>query len=208
VARNAALILLKMKNRRTGAAAHHSGVGGRGESCEGGGVSEPEQRVRPNISTRRRLQYARGFVELGMLSEAAGELEAVVGADQLTAEAMEVRIDLHMAAKHWELVVEMGHEFALYHPSAEKGWISWAFALRELDRVSEAKATLLQAEPLVGRSCSVLHYNLACYHCLLGEKTHARARLKKTFQMEQSWKTAALADPDLQAMRDEIAVMN
>ena len=164
-------------------------------------------RLRPNISTRRRLQYARGFVELGMLSEAAAELEAVAGPDLLSTEAMEVRIDLHMAAKHWELVVAMAHEFATRYPGEEKGWIAWAFALRELDRIVEAKATLLQAEALLGSKCSVLHYNLACYHCLLGEEKLARDRLRRSFKMQQSWREAALADPDLLAMRAEIERM-
>ena len=161
----------------------------------------------PNIPTHRRLQYARGFIELGMLANAGVELAAVAGLEQLTPEAMEVRIDLHMAAKHWELVVSLADEFVDRFPGHEKGWITRAFALRELNRVPEAKATLLKADPLLGVSCSLLHYNLACYHCLLGETDAARERLLRSITMEKSWRQAALSDPDLRAMRDEIAGM-
>ena len=155
---------------------------------------------RPSIPTARRVQYARGFMELGMLVEAARELEAVEGAARIDAPVMELQVDLHMAAKHWDLVVALAEELTARHPAESSGWISRAFALRELGRIREAKEVLLQAEPEHGRTCSVLHYNLACYHCLLGEMKPARARLARACKMEKTWKQEARSDPDLKAL--------
>jgi predicted Zn-dependent protease len=155
---------------------------------------------RSSIPTARRVQYARGFLELGMLAEAAGELDAIHGAARIGAEVMELQVDLHMAARHWELVVAMGQELTVRYPAESKGWISRAFALRELGRIREAKEVLLQAEPEHGKTCSVLHYNLACYHCLLGEMKPAKDRLARACKMEKTWKQEARSDPDLKAL--------
>ena len=159
---------------------------------------------RPSISTARRVQYARGFLELGMLVEAARELEAIEGAARINAQVMELQIDLHMAAKHWGLVVAMAQELTTRYPAESNGWISRAFALRELGRIHEAKEVLLQAEPEHGRTCSVLHYNLACYHCLLGEMKQAKARLARACKMKKTWKQEARSDPDLKDLGKDL----
>lgn len=81
------------------------------------------------------------------------------------------------------------------------------FALRELQRVEEAKAVLLEAEPIHGKKCALLHYNLACYACLLGDHVEAKKRLRVACKMDKQWKRAALDDDDLKAMWEDIAAM-
>jgi lipoprotein NlpI len=102
--------------------------------------------------------------------------------------------------------VNTTRELSRCAPDYENGWIYQAYGLRELNRIEEAKALLLAAESRHGKS-GVLNYNLACYHCLLGEMADARARLRRACRLDPHWKTAALDDPDLKAMRDEIAAM-
>ena len=43
----------------------------------------------------------------------------------------------------------------------------------------------------------MLHYNLACYECLLGNHLEARKRLARACKMDPSWNDAAKDDPDL-----------
>jgi predicted Zn-dependent protease len=159
------------------------------------------------IPTRRHLEFASGYLELGMVTEASDELEAITGSDRLSAEVMQVRADLYMEGKEWELLLAVARELARQRPEAEKGWIYSAYALRELGRIGEAKAVLIAAEPKHGVACAVLHYNLACYHCLLGERAEARRRLAMACRMNPEWKAAALEDADLAALWDEIAAM-
>jgi len=159
------------------------------------------------ISTRRHLQYASGHIELGMFQEAAAELAAIRPSDQLLPEVIGVRIDLHMQAKHWQTVLQLAQDFIRFSPDDEKGWISRAYALRELELIEEAQAVLLEAEPLHGEKCGVLHYNLACYACLLGNKIEAKRRLAIAIKLDKAWKQSALDDPDLKAMRSVIVAM-
>ena len=83
---------------------------------------------------------------------------------------------------------------------SESGWIGWAYALRELNRVEEARAVLLDAEKYHGTNSAVLHYNLACYDALLGALKNARARLEKACRMDAQFKITAREDPDLVAL--------
>lgn len=159
------------------------------------------------ISIRRHLEYANGFLELGMIQHARRELNAIPRNERTLPAVLSMRINLHMQARQWRTVIAVSRQLVRAEPSDDKGWISWAFALRELDRVREAKEILLQALPLHGKTCAVLHYNLACYECLLGNPIEAKRHLITATRKDKQWKDSALDDPDLKALWPEIAKM-
>ena len=70
--------------------------------------------------------------------------------------------------------------------------------------MAEAKGILLKAEPTYGKTCWMLHFNLACYECVLGNVAEARKRLRKACKLDKQFKAAALDEPDLKGMWDEI----
>ena len=63
--------------------------------------------VQPHIPTSKHLSYAQGFIELGLLDDAANELEKVAFEDRLTAPVLLSRMNLYMAAKQWDMVEAM-----------------------------------------------------------------------------------------------------
>lgn len=156
------------------------------------------------ISTRRRVEYARGYLELGLLAEAAAELDAISPPENDSVDVLSARVDLHMETKEWDRVIDAARVVCERKPARERAWIAWAYALRELQRIVEARDVLLRAEKLHGR-CGVLHYNLACYFCLLGDLTEADRRLKMAGALDDVWLQSALQDPDLREMRSRIA---
>ena len=138
-------------------------------------------------ATAQRLRYADGYLALGLLTDASDELELIEGEDRLSNEVLILRSDLYMRAKQWDLLEAMARELAQRDPSYEKGWIDRAYALREMERVPAAKAVLLEAEPIHGKESGVLHYNLACYHCLLGELEETKTRLRRACQLSEEF---------------------
>lgn len=152
----------------------------------------------------RRIRFSSGYLALDMLREAAEELAQIAPEHDTDPDVVSARLDLHMAGKEWRRVVELGEGLARSTPAREQGWIAWAYALRELGHIAEAKRVLLEAEPRHGPTCGVLHYNLACYHCLLNEMPEAKRRLGIASRMDPQWKQAAFADPDLCALRAEL----
>jgi tetratricopeptide (TPR) repeat protein len=138
-----------------------------------------------------------------MLKEAAAELAKIPPEETDHADVLAARIDFHLARREWRKMARLGEQLARLHPAIETGWIHWAYALRELNQVEAAKAVLIEAEARHGKLSGVLHYNLACYHCLLGEMDQARTRLRRAIRMDAAFKHSAREDPDLKAMHGD-----
>jgi lipopolysaccharide biosynthesis regulator YciM len=113
-------------------------------------------RPRSSISTAKRLEYAEGYIGLGLIDEASDELEAIEGEDRMSVDVLRVRIDLYMEAKQWDMVVIMARQVAEIAPADEQIWISWAYALRELQLIKDAEAVLLRAEKDYGHKSAIL----------------------------------------------------
>lgn len=152
--------------------------------------------------TRQRVEYALGYVGLGMFDEARTELEGIAEEDQRLPLVRSTRVDLHLAAKQWKKAVTAASELAAACPDVENAWIGWAYALRELNLIREARTVLFAAELHHGKTSAVLHYNLACYDSLLGALRSARSRLARAVRMDKQFKLAAQEDPDLVALRE------
>jgi hypothetical protein len=158
------------------------------------------------ISTAHRVTHAMGYLELGMLVEAEAELEAIQVGDRLTPPVLLARMELHMVRKNWEPLIALAKAVAFADPAQERAWIGWAYALRCLERVGEARAVLLEADRHHGKTCGLLHYNLACYECLLGNLEQAKLRLDWARELgEADFKKLALEDSDLAPLWDHLA---
>lgn len=157
-----------------------------------------------SIPPRRRIEYARGFLELGLLDEARAELHALEEKDQRSLEAVSALVDIEMEAKRWSVLIETAAEALREHPECERAWIGWAYALRELQRVEEARDVLLQAEEELGGECGLLHYNLGCYYCVLGDLDEAQRRLKRACEIDGDWHSTALDDPDFAPLKPQL----
>lgn len=137
-----------------------------------------------------------------MIKEAEVELNAIDKEDHETPDVQRVWVDLAMEAKQWTGVVDRAEAIAEFNPEDEQLWISWAYALRELQRVKEAEAVLLRAEKMYGHKSAILHYNLACYACLLGYVEEAGKRLKRAIKLDKGFENEWDKDPDLRALMD------
>jgi hypothetical protein len=51
---------------------------------------------------------------------------------------------------------------------------------------------------------AAIPYNLACYYCQLGEIEKTKHYLKKAFEIDLSWRKAALEDEDLRSLWDSL----
>lgn len=152
------------------------------------------------ISSQRRRDYARGYLALGLNDEAVGELAFLTLVDLEDTDSVDVLVDAGMETKNWPAVVNSAQELTKRRPADDKGWIAWGYALRELDRVPEAREVLLRAEAIHGNTCAVLHYNLACYYSLLGDLSLARKRFARAIKMHPAFAEGGREDPDLKAL--------
>ncbi len=152
------------------------------------------------ISTDKRVSYALGYVELGILSAAREELESIPRQDSRRPDVLMARVELAMAESDWEAVTTLCPDLVVANPADERPWIAWGYALRELQQITTAREVLLRAEHAILKPSVLVDYNLACYHALLGDLKEARRRLNKVFVREPSWVKEAADDPDLSSL--------
>jgi len=90
-----------------------------------------------------------------------------------------------------------------FEPDNVQWAISLAYATRRAYSIDVAMEILLDAEAKFPRE-GAIPYNLACYYCQLGEMETAKDYLKKAFEIDLNWRTAALNDDDLKPLWDSL----
>jgi len=153
------------------------------------------------IPTRKHLDYAQGYLGLNLLAEAKAELALIRDEDRNDPEVLALQLEFAMASSTWARVITLARTLTKTRPADERPWVAWAYALREKQRITEARDVLLRGEPLIQRPSALVDYNLACYFALLDDLPEARRRLKRACIREPEWKTEALTDPDLAALK-------
>jgi tetratricopeptide (TPR) repeat protein len=172
--------------------------------------SGPVQPIDP--PDHHHLQAAIGWLELGNAVEAQGEL------DRLKPELLDhpavlaIRWRISAVGKRWDACVEIAGAMvdgAYDHP---EGWIHRSYALHELKRTEEALCCLVGAAARFS-DVWVIPYNCACYCAQLGRLDEARDWLRKAFAIarrdghERDLRLQAVADPDLEPLREELDSM-
>lgn len=156
----------------------------------------------PSIPTSRHLEYAQGYLALGLLGEASDEIEQIEGQARLSTPVLAFRCSLYTAAKQWNMVEAMAKAVCAREPTNEKIWLSWAEAAKELSGFTAARDILLRAVPHVGDTSARLNFDLGRCLCRLGEVAQAREWVGRARRLDKSFKALVLDEPDLRAMWD------
>src|SRR5215204_2400605 len=63
------------------------------------------------IPTSRHLEYIQGYLALGLVDDAAAELELIASDERLSDEVLEMSIDVYSMQKRWAAAVAAAQEF-------------------------------------------------------------------------------------------------
>ncbi len=149
------------------------------------------------IPLETHLSYALGYLQLGLVAAAREELAALPPETLTTPAVLAVRLEIAMADETWEEVITLAPDLVAHDATRERPWVAWAYALRERERIEEARETLLAGARLVTEPSPLVDYNLACYACLLGDLPEARRLLAGVVARDRSWREVARTDSDL-----------
>ena len=152
------------------------------------------------ISAEKYLNYAEAYLVLGLVTEAREEVRRAEAVAGRTLPVLQARLEVSFAANAWDEVLIAAPDVLALAADNERATIAWAYAARELQQVELAREILQRAERWLGATCALLHYNLACYECLLGEVESARRRLAHAVAMDARLADGARDDPDLHAL--------
>lgn len=149
---------------------------------------------------KRRLSHARGYLELGMVAEAAGELAQLSGPDADAPEALALRIAVLHDQENWPAVRDLARQFVRRDEADAAVWVTLAYATRRADSLIAAEIILLQAEKHFPQEATI-QFNLGCYACQRGDVKEARRRIRQAIGLDEKFKEAAATDADLAALR-------
>jgi Flp pilus assembly protein TadD len=144
-----------------------------------------------------------GYVELGMLDDAAMVLEEIAPEDKIRNEVLGARVALYMAAKKWDMAAAVASHLVKVNPQNQVWWINLAYSIRRIDGVADAEAILLRAQTLHPK-VAMIAFNLACYASVTGRFDKAKVRLRHAFELEKDVRLLALDDEDLKPLWDWI----
>ena len=147
------------------------------------------------------LDAAEGWLGLGNLREAEGELAQINARFREHPQVLEVRYQLAAHAGQWERAVELARAVTRELPDNSWGPFHLAYSLHELKRTQEAYDTLRAVADRFPDK-QLIPYNLACYSCQLGRLPEALEWLDKAGKLdgEADIRSMALEDQDLKPL--------
>ena len=152
----------------------------------------------------RHLNASIGYLELGMLEEAAGELENLPPEDRTSSAVLCVRMEIYRSAKNWTLMEVVARELWKRHQDDPVHCNNLAWVVRRKDSIEAAQIILLEALEKFPND-AMTNYNLGCYACLLGDMDNAKKFVGDAIKLDSKYKLMALDDADLEPLWDMFA---
>jgi len=144
---------------------------------------------------------------LSSLEDALAELRAISPENQRHPAVLELRWIIHVQQENWDAALTAAKELLAEAPDSANSWLHHAYALRRATAGGLAKARAA-LEPALEKFPKepVISYNLSCYACQMQDLALAREWLQGALKVgkKKEIKSMALADPDLEPLREEI----
>lgn len=149
---------------------------------------------------RWRLSHVRGYLELGLVEEAAQELAQLPLPERDRPHALALRAAILQEQKRWPELASVSAELVRQQPGEAGWWIAYAFATRRSESLDEAEAILREAERRHPNDATI-QFNLGCYACQRGDLSAARDHVTRAIALDENFRDAAGTDPDLEPLR-------
>jgi cytochrome c-type biogenesis protein CcmH/NrfG len=134
-----------------------------------------------------------GYLELGMLDEAARILDEIDPKDRRRKEVLHAQLELATAAERWHSAVATAASLVRSHPEDPAGWLVLARALTKTANAEYAEAVLTKAckwHPEI----TLLILDVAREATALGCFKEAKTWLKCAIHLQESVRSSALRD--------------
>lgn len=155
----------------------------------------------PTMRTDQHLTHVEGYLALGMLAEAAAELDRIPPPDCDTVTVLDYRLSVLQAQENWPELARIASIIAKRTPHDAAAWVTWAYATRRAVSIVEAEKILYEAS-VRHPDDATIQFNLGCYACQQGKLEAARRRVKHAISLDPLFKETAATDPDLAPLRE------
>ena len=153
-----------------------------------------------SLQTLRALQYAEGYLALGMKREAAEVLGEIATGERDALPALAMRAAVFQELAEWAKAAEAATLLCERSPDDAGHWIQRAYTVRRARNIEAAREILLEAMQRHPEE-AIIRFNLACYEAQLGRIEEARAFLAEACRLNPGCAELAKTDPDLEPLR-------
>ena len=157
-----------------------------------------------NSDWQRHVLASSGYLELGMLDDAALVLEEIEPEDKTRSEILGARVGIYLAAKKWDMAAAVASHLVKTEHENSGWWINLAYATRRCEGIESAEAILLRAREL-HHDNAMIEFNLPCYASVACGFEEAKERLKRSIELDKQFQKVAIDDEDLRPLWDWIA---
>lgn len=147
-----------------------------------------------------RLSHVQGYLGLGMVAEAAAELEQLTAAERDNLEVLALTVAVLQEQQAWPALRNASAELVRRQPTVAGAWVTWAYAARRAESLAAAEQILLDAERHHPAEPTI-QFNLGCYACQRGDLVEARTRVDRAIALDAHFAAIAQTDPDLIPLR-------
>lgn len=152
------------------------------------------------MRSKWRISHAQGYLGLGMVAEAAAELDRIPAPERDGLTVLGLRVAILQERRDWPALRAAAGQYAHRAPAEAAAWVTWAYATRRAESLAAAEEILLQAERLHA-SDATIQFNLGCYACQRGALAEARRRVNRAIALDRKFAAAAATDSDLAPLR-------
>lgn len=158
--------------------------------------------TRDRIRQKQLERQAEGYLELGMPQQAMDAIARLRSPSELSPHALFLQGEaLRCLLRHQEALVPLSRA-AQAEPDNVHVWLAMGWCYKRIARVDLAIRALeraLEAAP----DDPLIHYNLACYHSLAGNKQRALQYLSRAFSFDPEYRALVEAEPDFDPLRSD-----
>lgn len=149
------------------------------------------------------LVQADGFADLQMWKRSQDLLDRIPEVWREHPLVMRCRLSLAMGQAAWAAAAALARTLSEREPGEVAHRVHLAYSVRRAESISAAREILLQARESFPDE-PILHFNLACYECRLGNLPAAREHLRRARELSPPCRELALQDDDLESLWPEL----
>lgn len=154
------------------------------------------------VRRQQQIRQAEGYLELGMPQQAIATLERFGTGEHVPASVFYLRGEALRALDRWAEAIEPLTRASAVAPENIHVWLALGWCYKRMGRIDLAIESLQQAQDAEPQE-ALIHYNLACYWSLAGNKRHALASLSRAFTLENDYRDLVSSEPDFDPLRSD-----
>ena len=158
-------------------------------------------KARQRVRLKQLEREAEGYLELDMAEHALHALDRLEDA-RPSPRALYLRGEALRELKRYEQAIRPLRRAARAGPDNVHVWLALGWCYKRTGQIGSAVQTMeraVEAEP----GNALVHYNLACYLSLAGDKDRALAHLSRAFARDARYRRLVHDEPDFDPIRSD-----